>query len=255
MDTFLLIVLTLQLQLMWTITEGHTIRQICQLSDCSLRTPTNCSLASNILITPAFPATPRTVALSQTPHFFDYFYDPNVTACVKLGLEVKIHAEGLFSVVLTISSVASIFANDFVTILFESDNEIGCFRWPAMQRNCNRERFQITLTGNDSFLLQDLSPEVPPGQEMAFRVVPAFEDGGQCHRNPSANWWKQLIWRRHNCTNVGGKGATATGLIQNTGEEFAFKILFGVLLLLLLVNGMLVHSLLRKVNDTRYGFS
>lgn len=239
MDTLLLIVLLLQRQL-WTATEAQAaIRQTCQLSDCSLRTPTTCSLAADTLITPAFPTTPRTVAPGKTPHFFDYFYDPNGKACVKIALGVKIHTEGLFSVVLIISSVASIFANDFVTILFESDNKTdgggSCFRWPTMQRNCNRERFQITLTGNDSFLLQDLSPEVPPSTEMTFRVLPAFEDDELCHRSPSDNRWKQLVRRRHNCTNVGRKGATATELIQHSGEDFAFKVLFGALLLLLLV--------------------
>lgn len=226
------------------------LQPVCHLSDCSLNSPLNCSLASDITFLPSFPVTPRTKPVPSRralPHLFDYFYDPTGTNCVYIVLSINMQQliDG-FHLALTISHTAAMYHFEVLSMKFESLPGSGCFRIVDQSSPCSTtERFRLTLLDRENFLLEDVALRDPAlgNPQMYFRQQSAssYLQSDACVRDRGdsyeGHFWKMLILAR-NCSArkvEHGNSNRIPDKMRVISNMVAYKIVLGVLLALQLI--------------------
>ncbi|XP_052565458.1 uncharacterized protein LOC128093280 [Culex pipiens pallens] len=228
---------------------------LCQLSDCTLGTPSNCSL-KELRIERTFPVTPRTIRPGRKFHLFDFFYDPNGTECVFINFAILTNETDRFFVGFGVSIDKAWRPNDWVEIMFELTNQSSekspnCFRPIEAQKRCHLGKFRFTVIDNESVLIQDLSPEVPPKMEMLFRERPRpwRPSSEECIPNINGRYRKLL---NHTRRCLAGEIGEILIEKQPVVEALVYMLMLWTFLLLLILVVLCEYLFVKFINIREY---
>lgn len=153
---------------------------ICQLADCSIRQlpsvqhPLCTSTFEMLTLRPATPLR-RFPTSPKGRHLFDLFYDPG--NCITMSLSFKSFPEINY---LSVHVDITCQRESGVLFIYDSWDVLGsrCINHVSLDdglaRACNyhaHEQVRFTAIGNDTMLVEDLAPFLPPGMRMIFRKV------------------------------------------------------------------------------------
>lgn len=166
--------------------------EICYLMECSLNGlgPLEhplCVLKFNMYNLKPVTAFRRFPTSNKGRHLFDLFYDPeDLGNCIELDVMFTLQDNGIYQALQLNVACQS----KGVALLYDADNiwESRCINpvleFDEITQICNYHAFEqlrFTTIANDTVLVEDLSPHVPPGTRMIFRsaVEPSGHETGQ----------------------------------------------------------------------------
>lgn len=166
--------------------------QICYLVECSLKSkgPLEyplCASTFNMYDLKPVTALQRFPTSSKGRHLFDLFYEPeNHGDCIVLDVMFTLQDNGLYQFLQLNVACQS----KTVGLIYDAENiwETRCINpvlaYDDITKICNYHAFEqlrFTAITNDTVLVEDLSPHVPPGTRMIFRSTgdPSGQKTGQ----------------------------------------------------------------------------